>query len=288
MIPNHPCVTTLFDFFEINIFYLDIFEIIILILNHSFVITYQDPRLYFDVGKEVRDIVKSLNQVGSQSSNFILKVGRKNHYSLTSQKIICQRGRTADKSEATKQQTTTTLPISSKHRCTFFFTVYKEKDGDRWFVKKHSPACWTHTYHPPRERRFCYDNLNVLPEDTRETAEALLDSLVPASIVKLYVSTTSGLRLSDDSIQHLRKLVLDKKYNLERDSSTAQKLLTILDSTDGMSYVTYTGKYCYLYGYIIQSLSRYIHLTLFRKFHKKGLMTRPTRRCEFERKIKTV
>ena len=35
--------------------------------------------------------------------------------------------------------------------------------------------------------------------------------------------------------------MLDKKYGLESDETTAQKLMKILDQTKGMSYVTYTG-----------------------------------------------
>jgi len=142
-----------------------------------------------------------------------------------------------------KKKSTTILPTSSDHLCKFYFIVYKEKDGDRWFVRQNSPACWSHSYHPPRERRYRVDNLNVLPDDTKETAAALLDSLIPASMVNLYIKTTSGLRLLDNPIQHLRKLVLDKKYNLQNESTTAQKLMQILESSKDMHYVTYTGSY---------------------------------------------
>ena len=190
-----------------------------------------------------------MNQADGPTSECVLKVGKNSpNNSLHSTRIICQRGRVANKTTAKKKKSTTILPTNPDHVCNFYFIVYKEKDGDRWFVRQNSPACWTHRYHPPRERRYRIDNLNVLPDETKKTAEALLDSLIPASIVKLYITTTSGLKLSDDSIQHLRKLVLDKKYSLDSDSTTAQKLLQILESTPGMSFVTYTGKHQFVFS----------------------------------------
>jgi hypothetical protein len=58
-----------------------------------------------------------------------------------------------------------------------------------------------------------------------------------------YIETVSGKYLSEGSIDHLRKLVLDKKHDVAKDSddTTAQKLLRLLERTPGMSYVTYTG-----------------------------------------------
>ena len=187
--------------------------------------------------------MKALNQVDGPTSQCVLKVGNGKTYTMHSKRIQCQRARVAEKSTAVKKKSTTVFPTNPDHVCSFYFMVYKEKNGDRWFVRQNSQACWTHSYHPPRERRYRVDNLNVLPDDTRETAEALLENLIPASIVNMYIKTTSGLRLSDDSIQHLRKLVLDKKYNLQSESTTAQKLLQILDSSEGMVYVTYTGEH---------------------------------------------
>ena len=58
------------------------------------------------------------------------------------------------------------------------------------------------------------------------------------------IETASGHELSSNSIQHLRRHVLNDKHGVKQNKTTAQKLVNILYSTHGhgMSYVTYKHK----------------------------------------------
>jgi len=108
---------------------------------------------------------------------------------------------------------------------------------DRWYVHQHNKHCWAHCGHPCLPRELQYDRIRDVPEETLETAKALLSQLIPYSIVGQYIETEAGATLTPGSLAWLRQTVLEENYSDggDKNQSTAQKLISILDSTgDGL------------------------------------------------------
>lgn len=184
-----------------------------------------------------------LNAEHGPCTDFQLRAGSTGK-NKSARRIKCRQGRVGNQSIATQHATTTSLPTCTADTCPFAFTVYHDTELDQWYFRQNSGKCWRHIGHPPVPREMQYDSIRYVPEDTLKTAQDLLMQLIPPSIVTRYIETASGKSLSDSSINHLRKLVLDKKHGVSQgsDETTAEKLLKILEETPGMSYITYTGK----------------------------------------------
>jgi hypothetical protein len=143
----------------------------------------------------------------------------------------------------------TQLPTSHDEKCTFSFTINRDIDLDRWYVCQHNNHYWAHRGHPRLPCELQYDRICDVPEETLETAKALLSQLIPYSIVGQYIETEAGATLTPGSLAWLCHTVFVEKHAGEGDKnqSTAQKMISILDSTEGMAYVTYTGKPFHLF-----------------------------------------
>jgi hypothetical protein len=136
------------------------------------------------------------------------------------------------------------LPTTACETCKFSFTINKDPDLQRWYIRKNNNNCWSHCGHTRLPRELQYDTVRQVPEETLKTAQDLLSQLIPVSIVGQYIETESGNKLSEGSLKALRSTVLKHKHGTTSNSSesTALKLINILDNTAGMSYVTYTGE----------------------------------------------
>jgi hypothetical protein len=120
--------------------------------------------------------------------------------------------------------------------------VYHDQESDRFFLRQSAGFCWKHNDHPPISRDLQEDRLRNIPDETLQVASELLKKLVPPSMVQKYINTDTGLSPSDSSIEYLRNLVLIDKHGTSTNDSLAQKLITMLDNTKGVSYVTLTGE----------------------------------------------
>jgi hypothetical protein len=169
-------------------------------------------------------------------TDFQLRVGKygKNQ---NSRRINCLRGRATRTSRGSKEKTSTTqLPTTASETCKFSFTINKDPDLQRWYIRKNNNNCWIHCGHTRLPRDLQYDTVRQVPEDTLKTAQDLLSQLIPVSIVGQYIET--------ESLKALRFTVLKNKHgtSINSNESTAVKLINILENTAGMSYVTYTGE----------------------------------------------
>ena len=201
----------------------------------------QEKILYFRAGHSPNDIVDHLN---NHSCNDFAMCNDGYGKNKNSRRLICRRGRVARTSKGTTKMSATQLPTSHDEKCTFSFTINRDVHLDRWYVRQHNKHCWAHWGHPCQPRELQYDRIRDIPEETLETAKALLSQLIPYSIVGQYIETEAGATLTPGSLAWLRQTVLEENYSdgSDKNQSTAQKLILILDSTEGMAYVTYTGK----------------------------------------------
>jgi hypothetical protein len=77
----------------------------------------------------------------------------------------------------------TQFPTSHDEERTFSFTINRDIDLDRWYASQHNNHCWAHRGHPRLPRELQYDRTRDVPEETLETAKALLSELIHYSIV---------------------------------------------------------------------------------------------------------
>jgi len=212
--------------------------------------SFQDERLYFESGLEVRDIIKQLNKADGPCHNFQLRKGSSYRWPrqpVVVHTITCKRGRVfreqGSKGDGKKQrQTSTSFPLTIEEKCKFHFKVYHDQESDRFFLRQSGGFCWKHNDHPPISRDLQEDRLRNIPDETLQVASELLKKLVPPSMVQKYINTDTGLSPSGSSIEYLRNLVLIDKHGTSTNDSLAQKLITMLDNTKGVSYVTLTGE----------------------------------------------
>jgi hypothetical protein len=219
--------------------------------------------MYLPAGLDPKAIINYLSSDPGPCTDFQIRVGNSGG-NKNSRRIKCRQGRKGNKCRAIHQSTTTTLPTSTDDVCKFGLPMYHDAELDRWYFRQNTTTCWTHNGHPPVPRELQYDSVRYVPEETLKTAQDLLTQLIPTSVVGKYIETVSGKSLSEGSIDHLRKLVLDKKHDVAKDNddTTAQKLLRLLERTPGMSYVTYTGKLPF-FRIVRKNIRDSILLTLF-------------------------
>ena len=134
-----------------------------------------------------------------------------------------------------------------------------DKDSNCWYIRQCSSFNWVHTGHSPVLRDFRDNRLSNIPSATLDTASELLKSQLPPAAVSKFIESDCGQTLSEDSLQYLRKLVLKKEHGTTDDQSSGQRLIQILDSTEGVSYVTYTGKtlFAKIFDYIFVKKCNY-------------------------------
>ena len=122
----------------------------------------------------------------------------------------------------------TQLPTSHDEKCTFSFTINRDVHLDQWYVRQQNKHCWAHWGHPCQPRELQYDIIRDVPEETLETAKALLSQLIPYSIVGQYIETEAGATLTPGSLAQLRQTVLEEKHSDggDKNQSTAQKLIS--------------------------------------------------------------
>lgn len=209
----------------------------------------QDEKLYFNSNLDIKGVIQLFNQTDGPCPNFQLRIGKSYFISNKTVKVqilTCRRGRVykeASKNDDEKKQrnTSTSYPTSEEERCKFYFNVYQDTTSERYFIRQNSGFCWSHNDHPPISREFQEDRLANVPEAPLQIASELLKRLVPTAIVSKYLNTETGLSLNSSSIEYLRSLVLRDKHGTTSDETTAQKLIKMLDSNKGVSYVTLTG-----------------------------------------------
>ena len=200
-----------------------------------------EQRLYFADQLDPVSIVQDLNS--GPCTEFQLRVG-KTGKNKDSRRLTCHRGRTSRKARGSNTKTTTDLPTSEDEKCSFSFTINRDRELDRWFIRKSNNHCWEHCGHIRVHRDLQYDTIRQVPLETLETAQALLHRLIPPSIIGQYIEHECNKTLSSNSLKWLRYTVLREKHAGKGDAneSTAQKLINMLENTKGMAYVTYTGK----------------------------------------------
>ena len=230
------------------------------------------------------NIVNKLNESNGPCDTFELRVGTSTGVNNGSMRIICQRGRKCNKTKSTKNKTSTSFAASTAEKCSFYFTIHKDTELNRWYIRKSSGFCWCHKGHPPMLRKHRETTIRSVPDDVLKTAEVLLENLVPPKMVDIFINSTTGLTLSDASMQHMRKLVLDSKYKLDADETTAQKLVKILDRTPGVTYVTYTGE---SFMYCLFRIFRHFRIYhFFRIFRILGSYDQATQKVRVRKKNK--
>jgi hypothetical protein len=236
---RHNCHGCFFEYFELNHFN-----------AHSTICNpFQDEKLYFVKDLSIGDIIQQLNKADGPCQNFQLRKGQSYRWSnktVMVHTLICQRGRMfteqSTKSENKKQRrTTTSFPLTQDERCKFQIKIYHDMKSNRFFLRRSSGSCWHHNDHPPISRDLQEDRLRNIPEESLQVASELLRQLVPPSMVQKYINADTGLSPSSSSLEYLRNLVLTDKHGTSTDESLAQKLINMLDNTEGVSYVTLTG-----------------------------------------------
>ena len=160
-----------------------------------------EQRLYFADQLDPVAIVNELNT--GPCTDFQLRVGKYGK-NKDSRKLLCHRGRQSRKARGSNTKTSTVLPTSKDEQCSFSFTINRDTTLDRWFIRKSNNHCWEHCGHIRVHRDLQYDTIRQVPKDTLETAQSLINCLIPPSIVGPYIEHDSGKTLSVNSLNWLR------------------------------------------------------------------------------------
>lgn len=204
--------------------------------------------MYFRSGLEVKDIIQQLNQPDGPCLNFQLRKGPafRSSNNVMVHTLNCQRGRVfkqATKDDNKKhRKTNTSFPVTEEERCRFHIKLYEDQNSNQCFLRRSSGFCWSHNNHPAVSRELQEDRVANIPEEPLYIARELLKKLVPPSTVVKYLNVESGLSLSTSAIEWLRNTVIRSKHGTTMDETSAQKLIKLLDNTEGMHYVTLTGQ----------------------------------------------
>ena len=142
--------------------------------------------------------------------------------------LICEYGK---KMQATKKTSksddkviTSKRPKNDDDKCPAFFSAFELPNG-RLLVRKNGGCCWGHTGHVCVKKKYMKEGKKALPKQTLETAQDLLQSYLPTAFVKEWIAITSGVHLSNDSIQALRKSVMTTEFSVEGKESSECKFI---------------------------------------------------------------
>mmetsp|Transcript_33105 Transcript_33105/g.75589 ORF Transcript_33105/g.75589 Transcript_33105/m.75589 type:complete len:861 (+) Transcript_33105:270-2852(+) len=162
-------------------------------------------------------------------------------------KMSCNRGRKyvdqlgqRSRERSSKGDIKTTKPTTREHECGFYLTVYLRLSDGRCFVKKNQNTCWHHSHHTQVPRSLMREGAESLSNKTLETVEKMLEKNMPTNFVKEFVAIEDDIKLSDGSIEALRRQVAMNDF--EGDSS-GEKLVNDLTKKEGTEFVMLTGSF---------------------------------------------
>lgn len=160
--------------------------------------------------------------------------------------IICSQGRSARIGRGKINQTQTGLSQSDdsdRKVCGVHWPMYYDDTEKLCFVKQQCDANFVHNGHAHTERQHMKVGSSDIPEDVKKYAEEMLHNNCSPAVVQLLLSVMGADRVTSDSISKMRRAVLIKKHKNDKDESTAETLLKMLDNMDGVTYCYMTGSY---------------------------------------------
>ncbi|EJK60888.1 hypothetical protein THAOC_18696, partial [Thalassiosira oceanica] len=161
--------------------------------------------------------------------------------------MSCNRGRQyvdqmgqRSRERSSKATIKTTKPTTKEHVCGFYLTVYLRVSDGRCFVKKNQNTCWHHSHHTQVPRSLMREGAESLSNKTLETVEKMLEKNMPTNFVKEFIAIEDDIKLSDGSIEAIRRQVAMNDF--EGDSS-GEKLVNDLTKKEGTEFVMLTGSF---------------------------------------------
>ena len=157
--------------------------------------------------------------------------------------IGCVRNQISRQGRGIKNVTHTSLTQEDK-KCQFHFPIFYDNSSSLYYVSKNCNHCLVHSGHLPTNREHMRHGVSTIPQEVREVAEQLLGKGCPNSIVNLLLSVMSEDRITPDAMSKMRRAILITKHgNTDKNESTAETLLRMLDEKEGTSYDYMTGTY---------------------------------------------
>jgi len=194
--------------------------------------------------KNFADIAEKLN------IESCTKVGYSVHVASTKRGLYCHlrcdcHGK-AKASKATKNttQSTKTQDEDERPSCPWYITIYKDEEHKEYYMRQNGGHNLHHSGHTPTQQSRRVQKRHI-PKDAVGEVEELLRRKVDPDIIQEFIDMKHGVQLNKNSIKKMKQTVLLDKFKEggEKEETTAQTLLRMLENNENLDYVAYFGSY---------------------------------------------